>query len=67
MGYADLSIVQLKNFADRGDARAKEELAKRRATLVHPHKEIASPLLRRYAAQVQSAAQGAIYKEPQGR
>ena len=29
MGYADLSIVQLKTFADRGDARAKEELAKR--------------------------------------
>ena len=29
MGYADLSIVQLKTFADRGDARAKEELGKR--------------------------------------
>jgi len=32
-------------------ARAEEELAKRRAALVQPHKsEIASPLLRRYAA-----------------
>jgi len=45
----------------------EEELAKRRAALVQPHKEIASPLLRRYAAQVKSAAQGAIYKEPAGR
>ena len=43
------------------------ELAKRRADLVQPHKDIASPLLRRYAAQVKSAAQGAIYKEPAGR
>jgi len=46
---------------------AEDELAKRRAALVHPKKEIASPLLRRYAAQVKSAAQGAVYKEPQGR
>jgi dihydroxy-acid dehydratase len=40
------------------------ELEKRRAAWVKPHKEIASPLLRRYAAQVKSAAQGAIYKDP---
>jgi dihydroxy-acid dehydratase len=46
---------------------AEDELAKRRAALKHPKKEIKSPLLRRYAAQVKSAAQGAIYKEPQGR
>ena len=45
----------------------EDELARRRAALVHPHKEIASPLLRRYAAQVKSAAQGAIYKDPQGK
>jgi dihydroxy-acid dehydratase len=46
---------------------SEEELASRRQTLVHPHKEIASPLLRRYAAQVTSAANGAVYKDPQGR
>uniref|UniRef100_I2PX77 Dihydroxy-acid dehydratase n=1 Tax=Desulfovibrio sp. U5L TaxID=596152 RepID=I2PX77_9BACT len=43
------------------------ELDTRRASLVHPKKEITSPLLRRYAAQVTSAAQGAVYKDPQGR
>ncbi|EHJ48560.1 dihydroxy-acid dehydratase [Solidesulfovibrio carbinoliphilus subsp. oakridgensis] len=42
------------------------ELDTRRASLVHPQKEITSPLLRRYAAQVTSAAQGAVYKDPQG-
>ncbi len=46
---------------------AEDELAKRRAALTHPKKEITSPLLRRYAAQVKSAAQGAVYKEPQER
>ena len=45
----------------------EEELNKRRAALVHPKKEIKSKLLRRYAASVKSAAQGAVYKEPQGR
>ena len=36
LGYADLSIVQLKSFADRGDARAKEELGKRLSAPVAP-------------------------------
>jgi len=40
------------------------ELEKRRAAWKRPQKEITSPLLRRYAAQVKSAAQGAIYKDP---
>ncbi|UJX42285.1 dihydroxy-acid dehydratase [Desulfovibrio sp. JY] len=40
------------------------ELEKRRAAWRRPQKEITSPLLRRYAAQVKSAAQGAIYKDP---
>ncbi|EFL51730.1 dihydroxy-acid dehydratase [Solidesulfovibrio fructosivorans JJ]] len=40
------------------------ELDKRRAAWKRPQKEITSPLLRRYAAQVKSAAQGAIYKDP---
>jgi dihydroxy-acid dehydratase len=44
-----------------------QELAARRAALTHPKKGITSPLLRRYAAQVTSAASGAVYKEPQGR
>lgn len=43
------------------------ELDKRRAVLAHPKKEISSPLLRRYASLVKSAAQGAVYKDPQER
>jgi dihydroxy-acid dehydratase len=43
------------------------ELEKRRAELTHPKKVIDSPLLRRYASLVKSAAQGAVYKEPKGR
>ncbi len=46
---------------------AEDELAKRRQALVHPPKVIDSPLLRRYAASVKSAAQGAVYKDPQTR
>ncbi len=40
------------------------ELDRRRAALAHPRKEIASPLLRRYASLVTSAARGAVYREP---
>jgi dihydroxy-acid dehydratase len=43
---------------------AEDELARRRQALVHPEKIISSPLLRRYAAQVTSAASGAVYKKP---
>ncbi|WP_461210806.1 dihydroxy-acid dehydratase [Desulfocurvus sp. DL9XJH121] len=38
------------------------ELAKRRESLVLPQKVLDSPFLRRYGAQVRSAAQGARYK-----
>lgn len=43
------------------------ELDARRKTLVHPEKVIHSPLLRRYASLVKSAADGAVYKDPQER
>lgn len=45
----------------------EKELAARRQRLVHPQKSIASPLLRRYASLVTSAASGAVYKDPQAR
>ena len=40
----------------------EEELARRRAAHAPKEREIASPLLRRYARQVSSAASGAVYK-----
>lgn len=40
------------------------ELEARRASVVAPEKVIESPLLRRYASLVKSAAQGAVYKDP---
>ncbi|WP_300158323.1 dihydroxy-acid dehydratase [Solidesulfovibrio sp.] len=43
------------------------ELETRRAGHVAPKKEVASPLLRRYASLVKSAAQGAVYKDPAAR
>jgi dihydroxy-acid dehydratase len=39
------------------------ELEKRRRGLEHPEREIASPLLRRYARSVTSAAHGAVHKK----
>jgi dihydroxy-acid dehydratase len=41
----------------------RAELARRRAAWVAPHKLISSPLLRRYARSVRSAAHGAAYRE----
>jgi len=41
------------------------ELDARRKDVVHPKKVITSPLLRRYASLVKSAANGAVYKDPQ--
>ncbi len=41
------------------------ELDARRKVLVHPKKVISSPLLRRYASLVKSAANGAVYKDAQ--
>ena len=43
------------------------ELEARRATVVAPTKVVESPLLRRYASLVKSAAQGAVYKDPAAR
>lgn len=40
------------------------EMEKRRQSHVAPKKDIPSPLLRRYASLVKSAAQGAVYKDP---
>jgi dihydroxy-acid dehydratase len=60
-------VIEIDIPARKLDLRVDAaELDKRRASLVHPKKEIASPLLRRYASLVTSAAQGAVYKDPQG-
>lgn len=41
----------------------EKELRARRETLVHPKKEITSPVLRRYSRMVTSAATGGVYRD----
>ena len=53
--------IPARKLEMRVDAK---ELETRRAAFVPQKKEIASPLLRRYASLVKSAAQGAVYKDP---
>jgi dihydroxy-acid dehydratase len=64
----DGDIIEVDIPSRKLDMRVDaKELETRRAAFVPQKKEIASPLLRRYASLVKSAAQGAVYKDPAAR